>query len=311
MTFGPTPKRTPQTLFWGFSQKIIASSSPMVLTSTRVHLRDIPEASSTQHQRVVECLFFCYITPHHIQKMTTILGETLTADDLDMAVTIANTDIREKIDWCPLPSEHDTVNFRNRLDKLEMPTKRYEVCWIDPGVVNFMTIMDEDGVEVYGDEIVAGAAAMAHHGEDYDPREHHLVLARHLSQAYAIIIIPELDPTQEKRLSPIGLERRTYLGHRMFYRRLRRECRKTGTKYIVTAEHETSMKCCVCGIINPFQSKGRVVSCSTCGSEMDRDVNGVRNIGSRFVAVARHRPSPEEYLRVLFDERAILVEPSE
>jgi transposase len=165
---------------------------------------------------------------------------------------------------------------------------RYDVCWIDPGVINFMTVMDEDGIEVYGDEIVAGAAAKAHHDVEYDPREHHLLLANHLAESYKNIIIPELDPTLEKRLSQIGLERRSALGHRSFYRRLRRACRRTGSRYIVTAEHETSMKCCVCGNLNPFQSKGRVVSCNVCNAEMDRDVNGVRNIGSRFVGIARH-----------------------
>ena len=227
--------------------------------------------------------------------MTTILGETITSDDLDHAITVAHTDIRGIIEWNPLPSEHEIVNFRNCLDKLET-TKRYEVCWIDPGVVNFMTVMDEDGIEVYGDEIIAGAISKAHHNHEYDPREHHLILSRHLAESYGIIIIPELDPTTEKRLSPVGLIRRTALGHRAFYRRLRRACKRTGTRYIITAEHETSMKCCVCGIINPFQSKGRVVSCTECGAEMDRDVNGVRNIGSRFVAVARHRPGDDTFL---------------
>jgi hypothetical protein len=42
-----------------------------------------------------------------------IHGERLTAEEIERAVLIAGDDIRGVIDWKPLPSVYDIVNFRN------------------------------------------------------------------------------------------------------------------------------------------------------------------------------------------------------
>ncbi len=55
------------------------------------------------------------------------------------------------------------------------------------------------------------------------------------------------------------------------------KCKEYGSKLIEVTEEYTSKTCTNCGIQSMNYSKDRIKKC-VCGSKIDRDINGARNI---------------------------------
>ena len=59
--------------------------------------------------------------------------------------------------------------------------------------------------------------------------------------------------------------------------KLKYKCEKNKKKLYVVDESYTSKTCTLCGKINDVKG-AEVYKCKECGNEVDRDVNGSRNI---------------------------------
>lgn len=79
--------------------------------------------------------------------------------------------------------------------------------------------------------------------------------------------------------------------------RIERTAKRYGLKTIKVSAKDTSRTCSRCGGKVSSNSKTRVVSCSKCGFEVNRDVSASREIGLRAVSKARSRDKMCSLLR--------------
>ena len=63
-----------------------------------------------------------------------------------------------------------------------------------------------------------------------------------------------------------------------FQQRLKDKCDVEGTILHIVNESYTSVTCGKCGEINKNLGKSKNFKCSQCSLEVDRDINGARNI---------------------------------
>lgn len=68
------------------------------------------------------------------------------------------------------------------------------------------------------------------------------------------------------------------LKHYLFQTRLIDKSRETDTKVSICTEEYTSRTCTGCGIINEKLGSSEIFKCDSCNLEIDRDINGARNI---------------------------------
>jgi len=76
--------------------------------------------------------------------------------------------------------------------------------------------------------------------------------------------------------------------HYSFRQMLEYKCKERGIEYWEVNEAYTSQKCSRCG--EEGNRNGGEFKCSTCGLEIDSDVNGARNIASRALGKSEIRP---------------------
>ena len=65
--------------------------------------------------------------------------------------------------------------------------------------------------------------------------------------------------------------------HWLFQQRLKWMCEKNGSKLHIVTEEYTSKTCTGCGTIKNIGGN-KIYKCSKCGLDIDRDINGARNI---------------------------------
>ena len=68
------------------------------------------------------------------------------------------------------------------------------------------------------------------------------------------------------------------LQHYKFKERLRFKCSEYGSTMVDCTEEYTSKTCTRCGILNNKLGSSEVFRCPHCKLEIDRDINGSRNI---------------------------------
>ena len=68
------------------------------------------------------------------------------------------------------------------------------------------------------------------------------------------------------------------LRHYSFRLRLTEKCKQRGNELYFVDESYTSKTCTCCGQLNNSLGSNKVFNCKSCGLEIDRDINGARNI---------------------------------
>ncbi|MHA2074111.1 MAG: zinc ribbon domain-containing protein [Candidatus Hodarchaeales archaeon] len=75
---------------------------------------------------------------------------------------------------------------------------------------------------------------------------------------------------------------------------------KLGKKVVKISEENTTKICCVCGVKKERPLSERIIVCSNCGNQIDRDLNSSINILSKFIQEKKrfdfllHEPSVNE-----------------
>ena len=196
----------------------------------------------------------------------------------------------------PIPME--TVTF---------PSKN-PVVSIDPGVRTFATCYDGQTFEKLGtgdakrihnlyrhhDKLVERAKSI----KNYHRRrrmykaankitnkvtnlvdELHWKIADYLTKKYDIILLPKFNTSRMVgTLPPVVSRTMNSLAHYKFRMRMIHKCRERGCQLVLVNEAYTSKTCTVCGNIDVNLGKASIYSCKKCGSKIDRDYNGARNI---------------------------------
>jgi putative transposase len=102
-----------------------------------------------------------------------------------------------------------------------------------------------------------------------------------LSRNYSTVIIPRFESQEMSMKNKNRTCNRNLLQlkHFMFRKRLEDKFSLIqGTKVIECTEEYTSQTCTSCGILNKSLGSSEWYSCKNCGLEVDRDINGARNI---------------------------------
>lgn len=83
-----------------------------------------------------------------------------------------------------------------------------------------------------------------------------------------------------------GARRALCWSHGQFRERLRSSAFRRAGKYVVeTDEAYTTATCGACGALHPSVGPAKIFECPACGVRIDRDVNGARNIGLRYLTL--------------------------
>ena len=126
-------------------------------------------------------------------------------------------------------------------------------------------------------------------------RHQHYKIAKYLFSKYSVLLIPVLGVPRMVKWTSRSLRKPTVrellaLSHGMFLQRLKARAAVysptlgTPKRVIVTTEYRTSETCGYCGRRNRLLSlRDRTWTCGSryfhgCGAELDRDINGARNI---------------------------------
>ena len=72
------------------------------------------------------------------------------------------------------------------------------------------------------------------------------------------------------------------LGHYKFRQHFQNKCFEYGCNLLTTTEEYTSQTCTFCGFLSKTYDN-RVKKCSNCMNEIDRDINGARNIFMKYI----------------------------
>jgi len=117
-----------------------------------------------------------------------------------------------------------------------------------------------------------------------DRDELHHKLNLYLVKTYERIMIPNFSSkkvsSRKYNLNPLTKRVLGQLSHYRMRERLQEKCKEYSSQYIEVDESYTTQTCGVCGTLNKEvnTNKERIYQCKKCGLEVDRDLNGARNI---------------------------------
>lgn len=193
----------------------------------------------------------------------------------------------------------------------EMEPKR-DWCSLDPGVCNFQTMYSEEStlkVQVNKEllqklqdkldlfqSLRTKKIITYHHFKRRQRKLYetvtnlvddiHYKLIQYLTTNYQNIFLPTFESQEIVRKMKGSRNRRTLLSlkHFKFKERLKSKCSrmKHSAVYDCTEEY-TSKTCTVCGKIKYDLGIQRIFECDDCGTRIDRDINGARNIGIKIL----------------------------
>jgi putative transposase len=108
-------------------------------------------------------------------------------------------------------------------------------------------------------------------------REHHIQLARKLSQEYGTIAVPDVPI---RRLAKRSGLRVGDLGYSLFLSWLQQECQKTGSVVLkLPGRYTMATTCHVCGhVLEKGKKPKKIWECPNCGTEHNREFNVAKNI---------------------------------
>jgi len=194
----------------------------------------------------------------------------------------------------------------------------YSVCSLDPGVRTFMTGYCPDGhvkefafseFGVQGEHIkrlktnylnqdllISALTKLKNRRkkkkikrliEKNKQRRHNLINDLHfktisdLTKNYKVLLLPNFETSKMVKGHKLEkITKRMMLGMQFyqFQQRLKDKCDVEGTVLHIVNESFTSVTCGKCGEINKKLGKNKNFKCSKCSLEIDRDINGSRNI---------------------------------
>lgn len=108
----------------------------------------------------------------------------------------------------------------------------------------------------------------------------HYKIANLLVKSYKNIILPKFQTQkilEQKKIGPDNNFILQYQSHFKFRKKLEDKAAEYGTNLYLCSEQFTSKTCGRCFMINDVGSS-KVYNCKKCGLEIDRDINGARNI---------------------------------
>ena len=201
------------------------------------------------------------------------------------------------------------VNFKR---KVEVTPKAAIVASLDPGTRTFQTMYSEAGIIGKFGEKTAIQVKKLHAKIDHlrsvrtkvgkrkkrnvryrELRTHkklrdvvsnlHNQTASYLSKNYEKVLLPEFGTsklvTNAKLASSVKREMLSYRFYQ-FKTKLLHLCHLSGSELTIVCEAYTTRTCTKCGVINNNVGGAKVFKCcnTECGIEVDRDINGARNI---------------------------------
>lgn len=100
---------------------------------------------------------------------------------------------------------------------------------------------------------------------------------------FETIIIPKFNvsmkiPKKGRKITNKTVRKMLTLNHGKFMERLKQQSEKIGNKLLIVTEEYTSKTCGKCGMIKKNLGGAKLYKCTGCGVEVDRDINGARNI---------------------------------
>ena len=166
---------------------------------------------------------------------------------------------------------------------------------MDPGIRKFMVGYDPKGTSVFIGENNNGELIKLSHEVDKCSgnekllkwkrikdmvNELHWKTISYLVKNYDIIVLPDFrvsEMIRSRKLSKITKRLMNMYSFHSFKEKLKYKCDLYEKRLIFVSEEYTSCTCGKCGIINRLKGQ-EVFKCHKCGTKMDRDVNGSRNI---------------------------------
>ena len=167
-----------------------------------------------------------------------------------------------------------------------------KIISMDPGIRKFMVGYDPNGKIVFvGKDAHKDILQLLHDVDKTRDKktwrkiknkisELHWKTIHYLMLHYDHIMIPDFKVSQMLKGKKISRQTKRMLcmySFHSFMLKLRYKCKKNEKKLYLVDEAWTSKTCTLCGKINDVGGK-EVYQCEGCGNEVDRDVNGSRNI---------------------------------
>jgi len=100
---------------------------------------------------------------------------------------------------------------------------------------------------------------------------------------FETVIIGKFEPSKKVKKKTRKISAKTTrdllcLSHYKFLEKLKANAQRVKTNIVVTSEEYTSQTCGLCGRLDNKLKSSKVYKCCKCQFEMDRDLNGARNI---------------------------------
>ena len=193
------------------------------------------------------------------------------------------------------PVDADFYPEGDRRNENQVPLRSLDgkrIISLDPGVRKFMVGYDPDGKVIFvGKDAHREILQLLLEVDKVKSKkiwrniknkisELHWKTIHYLMLHYDHIMIPDFKVSQMLKGKKISRQTKRMLcmySFHSFMLKLKYKCKKNEKKLYVVDEAWTSKTCTLCGKINDVGGK-EVYECGGCGNEVDRDVNGSRNI---------------------------------
>ena len=193
------------------------------------------------------------------------------------------------------PVDADFYPEGDRRNENQVPLRSLDgkrIISLDPGVRKFMVGYDPDGKVIFvGKDAHREILQLLLEVDKVKSKkiwrniknkisELHWKTIHYLMLHYDHIMIPDFKVSQMLKGKKISRQTKRMLcmySFHSFMLKLKYKCKKNEKKLYVVDEAWTSKTCTLCGKINDVGGK-EVYQCGGCGNEVDRDVNGSRNI---------------------------------
>ena len=188
----------------------------------------------------------------------------------------------------------------------------YTSCSLDPGVRTFQTMYSPDGlIGKFGDEFALQLNKINQRidllkslktKKKYNSKTKQNInlrcfklrtkiknivndfqwkLSNHLTKNFNLIMLPKFetkDMSSSKKLNKKSTRMLLTLSHFKFQEKMKYLCKKYQRKLLIVNESYTSKTCTKCGNIDKKLGSSKIYNCKKCSLEIDRDINGARNI---------------------------------
>ena len=196
------------------------------------------------------------------------------------------------------------IPIKTKLKEIK-PTN--QACSLDPGIRKFQTIyseketvkiiMNKDHIKKLQNKLDLFQSlrskkliSKSHYQRKINKINHrfknliddlHFQTITYLTNTFKTIFIPKFESQELVRVNKLKKCRRDLLSlqHYTFQQRLMDKSKlKNGCKVMICTEEYTSKTCSSCGIINDKLGSNELFICKSCNLQIDRDINGARNI---------------------------------